>query len=91
MTIGIEEAQRRNRMSSYCTERNYHHHAKCHGYRRVKVDETAWPSEDVFGTPTELEFCECECHSTHKGAIAPSTPPGTRLRMNPGVSGEGDS
>lgn len=50
MTIGLEEAQRRNvSSSSYCEKRA---HKECHGYYVIRVME--WGRE--------LGFCECTCH-----------------------------
>ncbi len=83
MTIGIEEAQLRNRMSRYCSSRGgTKEHARCTGY--YVVSGTAPPRRD-------LDFCQCECHSTRKAPVRPLRRLKRPPRMNPGVSGEGDS
>ncbi len=79
MTIGIEEARRRNHMTQWCSQRGWH--TKCNGYYVRSVQP--WGRE--------LDFCKCECHSTRKGPIARSRPLSGVLPTNPGVSGEGDS
>ncbi len=79
MTIGIEEARRRNHMTQWCSSRG--RHEDCNGYYVRAVQP--WGRE--------LDFCKCECHSTRWGPIAPVRVAPAILPTNPGVSGEGDS
>ncbi len=81
MTIGIEEAQRRNRMNWHCSQRIQYHHRKCSGYYVKTVRE--WGRE--------LDFCQCECHSTQRAPVTPLRRLKPHPHTNPGVSGEGDS
>ncbi len=77
--IGIEEAGLRAHMTEWCSSKR--HHTRCRGYYVKSVQP--WGRE--------LDFCNCECHSTRKGSFRPSAPLSGVLRTNTGVSGEGDS
>ena len=78
MTIGIAEAQKRNRaMSSNCSGRK---HPQCSGYRIV-----SWT-----GGFRNLGFCKCECHSTQNPLDPPRNAAKPHPHLNRGVTGEGD-
>ncbi len=79
MTIGLEEAKRRNHMTPWCSHKGQC--KRCHGYYVKSVQP--WGRE--------LDFCMCECHSTRKSLDPPRTGWDEVSRLNPGVSGEGDS